>query len=105
MIAEENAPEVSVVMPCLDEARTLAACIREALDAMTQAGIAGEVVIADNGSTDGSREIAAARGRFILMGDADGSYDYSHLPRFVARLRAGDDLVMGNRFKGGVQPG
>ncbi len=125
----DDAPEVSVVMPCLNEARTVAACIKEALAALAQAGITGEVVIADNGSTDGSREIAAAagarvipvtqkgygsalrggiaaaQGRFIIMGDADGSYDYSHLPRFVARLRAGDDLVMGNRFQGGVQPG
>jgi glycosyltransferase involved in cell wall biosynthesis len=125
----DPAPEVSVVMPCLNEARTIAGCIREAQAAFAAAGIAGEVVIADNGSTDGSQDlataagarvvpvaargygnalrggIAAARGRFIIMGDADGSYDYSHLPRFVERLRAGDDLVMGNRFRGGVQPG
>jgi glycosyltransferase involved in cell wall biosynthesis len=129
MTEAEITPEISVVMPCLNEARTVAACIKEALAALAQAGITGEVIIADNGSTDGSREIAAAagarvipvtqkgygsalrggiavaRGRFIIMGDADGSYDYSHLPRFVARLRAGDDLVMGNRFQGGVQPG
>jgi len=122
-------PELSVVMPCLNEARTLAACIREAANAMQAAGINGEIVIADNGSTDGSQAIAtaggarvaavaakgyghalrggieAARGRYILMGDADGSYDFSHLPRFVEQLRAGHDLVMGNRFRGGVQPG
>ena len=121
--------ELTVLMPCLNEARTIADCIREAADAMQSAGIHGEVVIADNGSTDGSQAIAtklgarvvpvaekgyghalrggiaAANGRFVLMGDADGSYDFSHLPRFVAELRAGYDLVMGNRFLGGVQPG
>lgn len=121
--------EVTVVMPCLNEARTLPGCINEALSAIRAAGIDGEVVIADNGSTDGSQEIAtragarvvavtakgygnalrggiaAARGRFLVMGDADGSYDFSHLPRFLAALRNGADLVMGNRFLGGVQPG
>lgn len=122
-------PEITLVMPCLNEARSLAACIREASAAMAQAGINGEIVIADNGSTDGSPAIAAqlgarvvnvaergygnalrggiaaARGRYIVMGDADGSYDFSHLPRFVEKLRAGSDLVMGNRFQGGIQPG
>jgi glycosyltransferase involved in cell wall biosynthesis len=121
--------ELTVVIPCLNEARTLEGCVREAMDALAASGIAGEVVVADNGSTDGSQEIAtragarvvpvaikgygnalrggiaAARGRFILMGDADGSYDFSHLPRFVERLRAGADLVMGNRFLGGIAPG
>lgn len=121
--------ELTVVIPCLNEARTIAGCVREARDALTAAGIAGEVLVADNGSTDGSPDlaaqagarvvpitlkgyghalrggIAAARGRFILMGDADGSYDFGHLPRFVDRLRAGADLVMGNRFLGGIQPG
>ncbi len=121
--------ELTVVMPCLNEALTITGCVREAMDALAASGIAGEVVVADNGSTDGSQDlatkagarvvpiaikgygnalrggIAAARGRFILMGDADGSYDFSHLPRFVARLRAGADLVMGNRFLGGIQPG
>jgi glycosyltransferase involved in cell wall biosynthesis len=125
----DPAPEVSVVMPCLNEALTVAGCIQEARAAFAAAGLAGEVVIADNGSTDGSPAlasaagarvvpvaakgyghalrggIAAARGRYIIMGDADGSYDYSHLPRFVARLRDGDDLVMGNRFLGGILPG
>lgn len=124
-----HAPEISVVMPCLNEARTLAGCIEEAADALASAGIFGEIVIADNGSTDGSQAIAtslgarvvpvaqkgyghalrggieAAHGRYILMGDADGSYDFSHLPRFVAEMRQGCDLVMGNRFRGGVQPG
>ena len=121
--------ELTVVLPCLNEARTVGACVREAREAMIRAGIAGEVIIADNGSTDGSQAIAeeagarvvpvrekgyghalrggitAARGRYLLMGDADQSYDFSHLPRFVEKLRAGDDLVMGNRFRGGVQPG
>lgn len=118
-----------MVLPCLNEARTITGCVREAMDALAASGIAGEVVVADNGSTDGSQAlatqagarvvpitakgygnalrggIAAARGRYILMGDADGSYDFSHLPRFVERLRAGADLVMGNRFRGGIQPG
>jgi len=121
--------ELSVVMPCLNEARTIGACIREAQAAMTGSGISGEVVIADNGSTDGSAAIAeqlgarvvtvaapgygsalrggiaAARGRYLVMGDADLSYDFSHVPRFLAPLRAGSDLVVGNRFRGGIQPG
>lgn len=121
--------ELSVVIPCLNEALTIRGCVREAVEAMAASGIAGEVVVADNGSTDGSPElavqagarvvpitakgygnalrggIAAARGRYVLMGDADGSYDFGHLPRFVDRLRAGADLVMGNRFLGGIQPG
>ena len=122
-------PEITLVMPCLNEARSLAACIGEASAAIAQAGISGEIVIADNGSTDGSPAIAAqlgarvvnvvergygnalrggiaaARGRFIVMGDADGSYDFSQLPRFVEKLRGGSDLVMGNRFLGGIEPG
>jgi glycosyltransferase involved in cell wall biosynthesis len=119
--------ELSVVMPCLNEAETLEACIRKAQCALAESGIAGEVIIADNGSTDGSVDIAerlgarvvkvqargygsalmggiaAASGRYILMGDADDSYDFSHIPRFVGKLRAGADLVMGNRFRGGIQ--
>lgn len=121
--------ELTVVIPCLNEALTIEGCIREAMTALASAHITGEVVVADNGSTDGSRAIAtaagarvvpitakgyghalrggiaAAHGRYILMGDADGSYDFSHLPRFVERLGAGADLVMGNRFLGGIQPG
>jgi len=121
--------ELTVVIPCLNEALTIQACVREAINGMTTAGIAGEVLVADNGSTDGSQDlaqqagarvvpiaikgygnalrggIAAAHGQFILMGDADGSYDFSHLPRFVEKLRAGANLVMGNRFKGGIAPG
>jgi glycosyltransferase involved in cell wall biosynthesis len=124
-----GAPELTVVIPCLNEARTITGCVREAMDALVTAGISGEVIVADNGSTDNSQTlatragarvvpievkgygnalrggIAAARGRYILMGDADGSYNFGHLPRFVERLRAGADLVMGNRFLGGIEPG
>lgn len=116
-------------MPCLNEARTITGCVREAMAALAANRISGEVIVADNGSTDGSQALAAAagarvvpivtpgygialrsgfaaaRGRYILMGDADGSYDFSHLNRFVERLRQGADLVMGNRFLGGIQPG
>lgn len=122
-------PEVSIVMPCLNEIETLQTCICEAQEALIESGIQGEIVIADNGSTDGSQAlaislgarvarvprrgygnalmggVAAARGRFIVMGDADASYDFGHVPRFVERLRDGDDLVMGNRFLGGIYPG
>jgi glycosyltransferase involved in cell wall biosynthesis len=121
--------ELSVVMPCLNESATVGSCVSQALGAMQQHGIRGEVVVADNGSTDGSRQlaeeagarvvavekrgygsalrsgIAAARGRFVLMGDADQSYDFAHLDRFVEKLREGYDLVMGNRFRGGILPG
>jgi len=121
--------ELSIVMPCLNEAETLATCIDKANAYLTRSGIAGEVLIADNGSTDGSQAIAAehgarvvdiplkgygaalmggidaARGRYIIMGDADDSYDFSNLDLFVERLRAGDQLVMGDRFKGGIAPG
>jgi glycosyltransferase involved in cell wall biosynthesis len=121
--------DVSIVMPCLNEAESLAPCIRAAQAAIADVGVAGEVIVADNGSTDGSVELAtslgarvvhvqsrgygsalqggfaAARGRYILMGDADGSYDFGHLGRFVERLDAGADLVMGNRFGGGIAPG
>jgi glycosyltransferase involved in cell wall biosynthesis len=119
--------EVSVVMPCLNEAETLETCIVKAQRAMQQANIAGEVVVADNGSTDGSVAIAerlgakvvnvrakgygnalmggiaAAMGTYVVMGDADASYDFGHIPRFVEQLRKGSDLVMGNRFRGGIQ--
>ena len=126
------APEVSVVMPCLNEVETLGACIGKAQRAMAAAGIRGEVVIADNGSTDGSQALAeslgarvvhvpargygsalmggieAARGRFIVMGDADDSYDFSDVPRFVDKLREGFQLVQGCRLPSGggtVAPG
>jgi glycosyltransferase involved in cell wall biosynthesis len=116
-------------MPCLNEAETLAACVRKALAAIQATGLEGEVLVADNGSTDGSQGIAiregarvvnvpvrgygaalmagitSARGEYILMGDADDSYDFSHLPRFIKALDGGADVVMGNRFKGGIRPG
>jgi glycosyltransferase involved in cell wall biosynthesis len=124
-----GACELSIVMPCLNEAETLAVCVRKARAFLAGSGVDGEVMVADNGSTDGSIEIAtqegarlvpvprrgygaallggieAAHGRFVVMGDADDSYDFSALMPFVERLRAGDDLVMGNRFKGGIEPG
>jgi len=117
--------ELSVVMPCLNESDTLAVCIEKAQEALSRAGIAGEIVVADNGSTDGSQAIAtrlgarvvpveergygnalmggiaAARGRFVIMGDADDSYDFREIPRFVEKLRAGYDLVQGCRLPAG----
>jgi glycosyltransferase involved in cell wall biosynthesis len=119
--------EVSVVMPCLNESETLASCIGKAQRALREANIAGEVVVADNGSSDGSVQIAetlgarvvnveakgygsalmggiaAASGKYVVMGDADDSYDFGHIPRFVDQLRRGADVVMGNRFRGGIQ--
>lgn len=127
-----SAPEVSIVIPCLNEADTIEIVIREAREALARSGIAGEVVVGDNGSTDGSRELAAAagarvvpvatrgygsalmggiresRGRFVVMGDADASYDFSAVPDFVSKLRAGNSLVMGCRLPSGggqVMPG
>jgi glycosyltransferase involved in cell wall biosynthesis len=121
--------ELSVVMPCLDEAATVGVCVQKAMEALERHCIRGEVIVADNGSTDGSQQIArdmgarvirverrgygsallsgiaAARGQFILMGDADDTYDFSQLNEFVAKLREGYDLVMGNRFKGKILPG
>ena len=120
---------MSVVMPCLNEARTVGLCVSKAIRALQEMGVAGEVIVADNGSTDGSQKvasaagarvvtvarrgygaalqggIAAARGRYIVMGDADDSYDFTRIAPLVERLRAGDELVMGNRFKGGIRPG
>ena len=117
------------MIPCLDEARTIGICIGKAQASFERLGIHGEVVVADNGSTDGSREIAeelgarvvpvkqrgygaaltggiaAARGRWVIMGDADDSYDFADLEPFVTRLREGYDFVGGNRFKGGIRPG
>jgi glycosyltransferase involved in cell wall biosynthesis len=123
-----NHPELSIVMPCLNEAETLATCIEKAQWYLKEYHVTGEVLIADNGSTDGSQEIAkkmgarvvnipqkgygsallggitAAKGQFIIMGDADNSYDFSQLNPFVEKLRQGYDLVMGNRFQGGIKP-
>jgi glycosyltransferase involved in cell wall biosynthesis len=116
-------------MPCLNEARSLPLCIEKIQRVFEQEGITGEIVVADNGSTDGSQNIArhmgarvvtveqkgygsalmggirAARGRYLIMGDSDDSYDFRHIPRFLEKLRAGYELVMGNRFAGGIQPG
>lgn len=128
-MAPNDAIEVSVVIPCLNEAQSIAVCVDKAGAALIEAGIRGEVVVSDNGSTDGSIEVAEnhgarvvhapvkgyghalrkgieeARGQFIIMGDADDSYDFSQLPRFVAKWREGYDVVMGNRFKGEIKPG
>ncbi|HXF47580.1 MAG TPA: glycosyltransferase family 2 protein [Burkholderiaceae bacterium] len=121
--------ELTVLMPCLNEALTVGTCVRKARAFLRRNGIRGEVLIADNGSTDGSQDIAtregarvvpvakrvygaallagieAARGRYVIMGDSDDSYDFERLDAFVERLRAGDELVMGNRFAGGIAPG
>ncbi|HEX4095651.1 MAG TPA: glycosyltransferase family 2 protein [Caulobacteraceae bacterium] len=121
--------ELTILMPCLDEAETIEACIRKALGFLARSGVTGEVLVADNGSTDGSQALAealgarvvavpergygaalmggirAARGRYVIMGDADDSYDFERLDGLVAHLRDGADLVMGNRFKGGIAPG
>jgi len=122
-------PELSILMPCLNEARTLPVCIEKAKAFLHRAAIDGEVIVADNGSTDGSQDVArshgarvvevpmrgygaalsagidAARGRYIIMGDSDESYDFSQLDGYVEGLRAGADLVMGNRFTGGIARG
>jgi glycosyltransferase involved in cell wall biosynthesis len=121
--------EFTILIPCLNEAETLATCIRKARGSIERLGLEGEVVVADNGSTDGSQAIAekegarvvdvpvrgygaalyhgtmAARGRYVIMGDADDSYDFSRLDDFVAKLREGNEVVMGNRFQGGIRPG
>jgi glycosyltransferase involved in cell wall biosynthesis len=120
---------VTILMPCLNEAETLAFCVKQAVAALRDNNIDGEVLIADNGSTDGSQQIAtaegarvvnvpvrgygaalmhgieSARGKYVLMADADASYDFGHLPRFLEKLNQGNDLVMGNRFKGEIKPG
>jgi glycosyltransferase involved in cell wall biosynthesis len=121
--------EISIIMPCLNEAKTIETCICKAKGYLERARISGEVVIGDNGSKDGSQQIAlrsgarvvnvlqpgygaalygaslAARGKYIMMGDSDDSYDFSNLDAFVKKLREGYDLVMGNRFAGGIKPG
>lgn len=122
---EQNLPEVSIIMPCLNEADTLASCIGKATQALTENRIAGEIIVADNGSTDGSQTIAintgarlinvrergygsalmggivAARGKFIVMGDADDSYDFLETPKFIEKLREGFDVVQGCRLPAG----
>ena len=129
---EDGSLDISIVMPCLNEEETLAACIAEAREALDQCAVKGEVLIADNGSTDRSKEIAvgagarvadvadkgygsaliggiaAARGKYVFMGDADGSYDFGELHSFLESLRAGKDLVMGCRLSRGggtIEPG
>jgi glycosyltransferase involved in cell wall biosynthesis len=126
---DSSLPELSIVMPCLNEAGTLGICIEKAQRALSQFNIQGEIVVADNGSTDGSQAVAArmgarvvhipakgygnalmggitaARGEYIIMGDADDSYDFTQMGPFLEKLREGYDLVMGNRFKGGIKPG
>jgi len=124
-----NAPIVSAIIPCLNEEQTLGICIQKALDSFARRGISGEVVVGDNGSTDRSVEIAealgarvihqpvkgygaaisaavgGARGKFLIMADADDSYDWSALDQFIDALEGGAELVMGNRFAGGIEPG
>lgn len=126
MVADEL--ELSIVIPCLNEARTVGTCVRKAQASLERLSIAGEVIVADNGSTDGSQAvaeelgarvvpvsergygsalgagIAAARGRYVIMGDADDTYDFGELDPFVEKLREGTDLVVGNRFQGVIHP-
>jgi len=128
-VAQSEEIELSVVMPCLNEAKTVGICVDKALEFIKANGIKGEVIVADNGSDDGSDEIAAkhgarvvkieakgygsalkggikaSRGKYIIMGDADDSYDFASLMPFVEKLREGYDLVMGNRFAGGIKSG
>jgi glycosyltransferase involved in cell wall biosynthesis len=123
-----NEPEVTIVIPCLNEAETIGTVIDKAQEMLRASGVAGEIIVADNGSSDGSARIAvafgarlihvaalgygnalrggidAARGCFIIMCDADDSYDFSDLMKFIDQLRDGYDLVVGNRFRGGIEP-
>ena len=128
-MTENNQYELTILMPCLNEAETLETCIRKAFDFLKNHQIDGEVLIADNGSTDSSPDIArrcgarvidvpekgygnaliggtkAAFGKYVIMGDADDSYDFTNLMPFVEKLRQGYELVMGNRFEGGIESG
>jgi glycosyltransferase involved in cell wall biosynthesis len=128
-LEDKGSLELSVVMPCLNESLTLGTCVKKAQDTMATLGICGEVVVADNGSTDGSQAIAvglgarvitvktrgygsalragiaAARGKYVIMGDSDDSYDFTQLGDFLEKLRSGSELVMGNRFQGSIRPG
>ncbi len=127
--APSSPPELTVLLPCLDEAETIGICVDKASGALRALGVVGEVLVADNGSTDGSQQLAASRGarvidvptrgygaalragiaaarsEFVIMADADDSYDLSNLEPFLTQLRAGADLVMGNRFAGGIEAG
>ena len=127
--SESRTVELTILMPCLNEAETVATCVRKARGFLERTGIEGEVLVADNGSSDGSIEIAreagarvvqiadkgygnaliggigSARGRFVIMADADDSYDFSQLDAFVEGLRAGNTMVIGHRFRGGIRPG
>lgn len=122
-------PQISVVIPCLDEAEGIGGCVTSALDTLAAAGLAGEVIVVDNGSSDGSAELAraagadvvtepargygrayrcgfaAARGEYVVMGDADGSYDFGEIVRFAAELDRGADFVIGTRLQGNIHPG
>lgn len=126
---ESKKVELSIVMPCLNEAETLGVCIKKAKSFLEASGVTGEIIVGDNGSTDGSAEIAKqlgarvvsvkqrgygsaiyhatleAKGKYIIMGDSDNTYNFSSLMPFLEKLRAGYDLVMGNRYKGGIEPG
>jgi len=128
-VTQADAPYLTILMPCLNEARTLETCVRKAQAFLAEQTYSGEIVVADNGSTDGSRDIAAslgarvvavpargygnalqagidaARGELVIMGDSDDSYDFRRLDGFVARLADGFDLVVGNRFRGGIAKG
>lgn len=128
-VGEARQLELTILMPCLNEAETVATCVRKAAGFLSRTGIEGEVLVADNGSSDGSRELArgagarvvsvarkgygsallggieAARGRFVIMADADDSYDFSQLDAFVSALRGGNTMVIGHRFRGGIRPG
>ncbi len=121
--------KLSIVIPCLNEAKAIGACVKEAKQSLLALKIDGEVVVADNGSTDDSKEIAtkagarvvhvqergygsalrngiiSAQGEFVIMGDGDGSYDFTEIGRFMEKFDQGYDLVMGNRFRGGIEPG
>ena len=126
---EPSSLDLTILMPCLNEAETIEVCVRKAMTWLSSSGLTGEVLVADNGSRDGSQAMAealgarvvavpekgygaaliggirAARGKYVIMGDADDSYDFSKLDAFVERLQDGAELVMGNRFKGGIEKG
>ena len=127
--ADPHKPELSVVLPCLNEESSVGGCIEQIVRTFAEHKIGGEIIVADNGSTDRSPEIArnagatvilvtdkgygsalrsgigAARAKYVIMGDADGSYDFTQIPAFLQKLRSGYELVIGNRFEGGIQPG